>query len=219
MTQVKVCGLCSAHDAASAVGSGARYLGVVLSARGPRAQEPSGAAAVLRERGRAAAVGVFVDEAPERVAELAELLALDVIQLHGDEAPTRIAALRRLTRAAVWKAIRVRDAAAARHDIVHYAEHVDGVLLDGWSPGAVGGTGTRFAWDALTDVRSVLPAGVQLIVAGGLHAGNVGEAIAALQPDVVDVSSGVEVRPGEKSETKVRAFIASAQRACKEAAD
>ena len=219
MTQVKICGLCRAQDAATAAASGARYLGVVLSACGPRAQEPAGASAVLRERGGAAAVGVFVGEAPERVARMAELLSLDVVQLHGDEQPSTIAALRRLTDAAVWKAVRVRDAAAARRDIVRFAEHVDGVLLDGWSAGALGGSGTRFAWDALTDVRRLLPAGVQLIAAGGLDAGNVGEAIAALEPDVVDVSSGVEVRPGEKSEAKVRAFIASARRALREAAE
>jgi phosphoribosylanthranilate isomerase len=166
---------------------------------------------VLAARGAARTVGVFVDEPAERVARLVERLALDVVQLHGSERPEDVRALRDGAGVTIWKAVRVRAAAGARETIAAWASHVDGVLLDGYSSAGAGGTGTRFDWDALTDVRELVPVGVTLGIAGGLHAGNVANAIEVLGPDLVDTSSGVEVRPGVKSHERIRAFVEAAR--------
>ncbi len=207
MTRVKVCGLCRAEDAAYAAHAGASWLGVILSAHGPRALDAAAAARVLAVRGGAAAVGVFVDEPAARVAQVARTLSLDVVQLHGAESVEHIAEIRAAAGVQIWKAIRVREAGAARARIAAYAPHVDGILLDAFTERAAGGTGTSFDWSQLAGVRTLLGASVRLIVAGGLRAENVSQAIAQLEPDVVDVSSGVEARPGEKSHERVRAFI------------
>lgn len=216
MTAVKVCGLCRPADAGCAAEAGASYLGVILSARGPRAQSAERAAAVLAARATAAAVGVFVDEAAGQVIELARTLRLDVVQLHGNEPPAIIDDIREAAGVTVWKAVRVQDAAAARADVERYAAHADGILLDAYSDRGAGGTGTLFDWAALADVRAALKPSVRLILAGGLNPENVRAAIAAIGPDVVDVSSGVEVRPGEKSEALMRAFMERAQPSRKE---
>ena len=212
MTQIKVCGLCRPGDAAAAVSAGASHLGVILSAHGPRALDEQRAREVLEARGAAHAVGVFVDEPAERVVALSRGLGLDTLQLHGSETIADVRALRVRTGAAIWKAVRVRDAGMAREMVAVWASHADGILLDGWSDHAAGGAGASFDWGALCDVRALVPAHVTFIVAGGLRADNVAAAIDALSPDVVDVSSGVEEQPGMKSQEKMRAFIAAAKR-------
>ena len=154
---------------------------------------------------------VLVDEPVDRIAALAEELHLDVLQLHGAETVEDVRALRSRTVASIWKSIRVRDAHDARESIAAWAEHADGLLLDGWSPHAAGGTGTAFEWEALRDVRAQIPAHVTLVVAGGLTADNVASAIRLLSPDIVDVSSGVETEPGIKSHERIRAFVAASR--------
>ncbi|HEU5210764.1 MAG TPA: phosphoribosylanthranilate isomerase [Longimicrobiales bacterium] len=218
MTSVKVCGLCRPEDAAAAVAAGASYVGVILSAHGPRALDEARARAVLAERGAARAVGVFVDEPLDRIVACAERLRLGALQLHGRETIADVGMLRSRTDASIWKSVRVRDARGAREAVAAWTSHVDGLLLDGWSPHAAGGTGTAFEWEALHDVRALVPEHVTLVVAGGLSAENVARAIEVLAPDVVDVSSGVETGPGEKSEEKIRAFVAAARMQRKEAA-
>jgi len=211
MTAVKVCGLCRPEDAAAAAAAGVAHVGVILSACGPRALDESRASRVLDERGAARAVGVFVDESVERVAALAEWLRLDTVQLHGNESIEQVSELRARTDAAIWKAVRVRDGQTARAELAAWTSHVDGILLDGWSAHAAGGTGASFDWHSLHDVRAQVPAHVTLVVAGGLRADNVAHAIAALAPDVVDTSSGVETEPGVKSHEKIRAFVLAAR--------
>lgn len=211
MTAVKVCGLCRPEDAVTAAAAGAQYLGVILSAHGPRVRSAEQAAAVLAGRAGAAAVGVFVDETAARVIGLARALRLDVVQLHGSESPATIDEIRDAAAVTVWKAVRVRDAATARAEVGLYAAHVDGILLDAYSDRGAGGTGTLFDWAVLGDVRAGLSPGTRLILAGGLNPENVRAAIAAIGPDIVDVSSGVEIRPGEKSAALMRTFIERAQ--------
>lgn len=209
--QVKICGICRAQDAATAAEAGAAYLGMILSARGPRALDLAHAADVARARGNARLVGVFVDEPVAAMVRAAERLGLDMVQLHGDEAPNTVSVLRTRTQARIWKALRVRDRASTLRDLDRYAERVDGILLDGHAGAAYGGSGASFDWELLRDVRAILPRGVQLIVAGGLTPENVAAAAAALAPDIVDVSSGVEAEVGVKSPELVRAFIARAK--------
>jgi phosphoribosylanthranilate isomerase len=144
--------------------------------------------------------GVFVDEAPEVVEETARRVGLDTVQLHGREAPTECAGydLR------VVKAVRV-DAGFAGEHVEPYRGQCDAVLLDTYTTSAAGGTGERFDWTLCHEI----PDDVPFILAGGLDPTNVGEAVRIARPYAVDVSSGVERRPGEKDTAKMSAFVAA----------
>jgi phosphoribosylanthranilate isomerase len=205
---VKVCGLCRPEDARVAADAGAAWIGVILAPGRSRSQTVA-QAGVIFDRAAARRVGVFVDAPAAAVAEAAGALSLDAVQLHGDESPAEVQKLRSLVACEIWKAVRVRDAAAAAADARAYAGMVDAVLLDGWSPVAHGGAGVRFDWSAVAAADA--PAGVRLIVAGGLAPDNVAEAVALLRPSMVDVSSGVESAPGVKSAEKIHAFVAAAR--------
>jgi phosphoribosylanthranilate isomerase len=207
--RVKICGVCRAADAALAGAAGADYVGVILAPGYGRTLTVDDAAVVLAAATSLRA-GVFVDGTRETVAEAADRLGLDVIQLHGSETPEAAHALRS-PRRIVWKAVRVKHAADVHAAIERYAGCVDGLLLDGWSAAAAGGTGARFDWAAVAAQRAAWPAGLDLIAAGGLSPENVGRAVAQLAPDVVDVSSGVESAPREKSAERVREFIEAAR--------
>lgn len=193
-------------DVDAAVRLGARYVGVIF-AQGPRRVTPDAAHHLLRDVppsvGR---VGVFgPDLEPEAAAEVALAAGVDVMQLHGDPDEPTLARARRAFGGRVWAALRVRgdvlpDTASALF------RAADAVVLDAYSPTALGGTGTSVPWAALRDAMSAMRAAGRLVLAGGLRPDNVAVAIQALQPDVVDVSSGVESAPGIKDEAKLRAF-------------
>jgi phosphoribosylanthranilate isomerase len=144
--------------------------------------------------------GVFVDEAPEVVEETAHRVGLDTVQLHGHEAPMECAGydLR------VVKSLRV-DAGFCGASVEPHRGSCDAVLLDTYSSSAAGGTGERFDWTLCHEVPEDMP----FILAGGLDPTNVGEAVRIARPYAVDVSSGVERRPGEKDATKMSAFVAA----------
>ena len=205
---VKVCGVCRAEDARVAVEAGAAFIGVILAPGRLRSRTAAQAAAIF-ESVAARRVGVFVDAGAAEVAEAAQRLSLDAVQLHGDESVDLVRRIRAAVACDVWKALRVRDGAALTRAADAYGGAADALLLDGWSPGAHGGAGVRFDWSAVA--AAGLPAGVPLIVAGGLTADNVAAAVALLQPSLVDVSSGVETEPGRKSAEKIHAFIAAAR--------
>lgn len=207
---VKICGLTRRSDVEAAAASGARYGGVILAPGGRRSVAVAGAGALFAGL-PLAPVGVFVDAEAETVAEAATVAGLRVVQLHGSEPAATARALRADGRWAVWKAVHVRDADSLARAADEYASDVDALLLDGWSPSAPGGTGTRFDWDALAARRAELPETLALVVAGGLDPENVARAIELLRPQVVDVSSGVETAPGVKDPAAIRAFIAAAR--------
>lgn len=203
---VKVCGVCRPVDAALVSDAGADYLGVILSVGFPRSRVEAEAAAIYAAAGALRRVGVFVDPDPAVVERLVARLGISVVQLHGEEPPALAHALRERG-LEVWKAFRPRSGEDLLQRLEPYGGAIDAILLDGGR----GGTGARFDWDALGDIRARLPAGVRLVVAGGLTPVNVTGAVRALHPDAVDVSSGVESAPGEKSAEAVRAFIAAAR--------
>jgi phosphoribosylanthranilate isomerase len=207
--RVKICGLTRAEDARAAEAAGATYGGVILARGGPRSLEPAAAAAVLEGTGLRR-VGVFVNEDPDAMLRSADLIGLQIMQLHGEESPERVDELRRSSGREVWKAIRPRGGEEFALALEAYAEVVDGLLLDGWSPSARGGTGARFPWAEIAAFRDRVPEGVRLIAAGGLTPENVAEAVAVLRPAVVDVSSGVEVAPGIKQHSLIERFAAAA---------
>lgn len=204
----KICGLRRREDAETAAAAGAGFAGVILAPGGKRSIAPEDAAGILAGL-PLRRVGVFVDAPAAEVRRAAAVAGLQVVQLHGGETPDDARAVRAEGGREVWKAIRPRTAADFLAALERYGAAVDGILLDGWSPDAPGGTGSRFPWEEVAPLRRRVPRGVKLIVAGGLDAQNVARAIALLDPDVVDVSSGVESAPGIKDPAAVRAFVSS----------
>lgn len=209
--EVKVCGVCRPEDAAAAAAAGADLLGVILDAASARRRGAGEAAAIYQAAGGVQRAGVFADAPVEAVIAAAASLGLDVVQLHGDELADDVERIRAGGPWSVWKALRPRAADELLRGIDAYAGLVDGLLVDGWSATAAGGSGVRAPWTELRAARDQVPAHVRFILAGGLTAANVGAAIAALKPDVVDVSSGVEHALGEKSAEAMRAFVAAAR--------
>ncbi len=206
---VKMCGLTRREDAISAFERGATYAGVVLAPDGKRTVSESAAAAILKDL-PILKVGVFVDAGVEDMAAAARTIGLHAIQLHGDESPETVQALRQLGPWEIWKAVRLRSGGDLIAAITLFSSSVDALVLDGWSGAARGGTGTAFDWTKLSPLRHQVPAGVRLVVAGGLTPQNVPVAIQLLSPDVVDVSSGVESSPGIKDPARLIAFLAAA---------
>lgn len=204
---VKICGLGRQRDVEAALEAGADYLGLVF-AESPRQLTPARAKELV-EGTTAAAVGVFVDAPAVEVLRAAESVPLDVVQLHGSESPELCASVRG-GGIRVWKALRPTEPAELAEEVARYREHVDGLLVEGHSEEAAGGTGTSFPhewWgEAGLDRISQNGDAPALILAGGLTPENVAGALARTRPDVVDVSSGVESEPGRKDPDRIRAF-------------
>jgi phosphoribosylanthranilate isomerase len=203
---VKICGLTRRADALHAAEAGADYVGAVLVPNTPRAQTPEEARSLF-EGVRVPSVIVVADLALSELQSAAERVGATVIQLHGNEPPGFAAELRKTGPWMIWKAIRVRGQADVLEGLSRFGDVVDGLLLDAWHPEKAGGTGTRFSREAVTGVRDDFPPGLLLVAAGGLRPDNVREAVVELRPHVVDVSSGVEDRPGVKNRLHVEKFI------------
>jgi len=201
MFRVKICGITNWTDARHAIEAGCDAIGFNFYPWSPRYVTPQAAEAIRRRLPREiAAVGVFVNEAPAAVSELADAIHLDYAQLHGEERP---AAARAVARSAtVIKAFRVgprfRVSQIARYPAAAF-------LLDGALPrGRLrGGTGHSFDWALARPAAQYGP----IVLAGGLTAENVAQAIHAARPTAVDVASGVESAPGHKDARKLRAFL------------
>lgn len=206
MVEVKYCGLMRPEDAREAALLGARYAGVIL-AEGPRNLIDDVAVRVLAAvPNPVSRVGVFGDDQPEDIAGRARRLRLDVVQLHGDPTPATIARVREHWTGDVWAVQRIRgsDVPASAVDLFAVA---DAVVLDARMDGKLGGTGVALPWKDIRDRIHSLRAGrARLVLAGGLTPDNVGTAIRLLEPDVVDVSSGVEREVGAKDHSLMRAF-------------
>ncbi len=209
MVRAKICGLMRREDALAADAAGADYLGVVLTAGFGRSVRPADARALF-EGTQAPKVAVLVNETVDGAVAAARALGADVIQLHGNEQPVVVEALRARGTWTLWKAVRVRTLEDVEHAVARYAHLVDGFLIEGRNDAALGTGGARVRLDP-AKVRALLPVHVTFVLAGGLTADTVTDAALAFQPDVVDVSSGVERALGEKDHAKVRAFIDGAR--------
>jgi phosphoribosylanthranilate isomerase len=198
--RVKVCGITSVEDGLMAAGAGADALGFVFWPKSSRAIDVEAARRIVRALPPfVTCVGVFVDASREELARAADAVGLDVLQLHGQESLDDIECLPR----PVLKALRV-DASFSIETAVRFAERGAVLLLDAGTAAQPGGTGRTCDWGVARRVRDRVGA---LVLAGGLAASNVAEAIAAVEPAAVDVSSGVESAPGRKDPLKVAAFI------------
>ena len=202
-TRIKICGLTREEDVDAAVAAGADALGFVFYPPSPRYVTPQRAAELVqRIPPFVDVVGLFVNEAPMNVLAACETLPINLLQFHGDE---DAAYCRQFSRP--WlRAARVRPGL----DLVEFARNFSaarGLLLDAFVEG-YGGGGHVFDW---TLIPSGLPAA--LVLSGGLHADNVGEAIQRVRPVAVDVSSGVEKAKGIKDHDKIAAFVAAVRAA------
>ncbi len=203
--RVKICGLTNADDARAAVAAGADYVGVVVTPGFGRSVEPEQAAEVLADVALPR-VAVVVDQPPETVAAAAETIRAAVIQLHGAEDAESVRELRGLGPWRVWKAVRARSVDDVAAVVATLGDHVDGILVEGWKEGVVGGGGVRLHAGARA-VRDAVPSHRTFVLAGGLTPENVADAVARFRPDVVDVSSGVERAERVKDADRIRAFV------------
>ena len=211
--EVKFCGITRAEDAAEAARLGAGFVGAIF-AGGPRLVDPARAAENFASLpGHVRRVGVFGAQSLEEIAYAARAASLDVVQLHDDPSAEHVSAVGSATAAKVWAVLRIEDSIPA--DAYRLAGVADGILLDARVDGRLGGTGRALAWGGLASSVRKLRAetGCTVVLAGGLTAENVGTAIEALEPDIVDVSSGVERAPGFKDHQRMRAFMHAVHRA------
>jgi phosphoribosylanthranilate isomerase len=208
---VKICGLGSEAAVAAAVAGGAAYVGFVFYPPSPRAIGAAEAArlcaAVPAGVGR---VGLFVDADDEAIAAVLDRVPLDLLQFHGEESPERVAAAKLRFGRRVVKAISVaagQDAAVA----ARYEDVADMLLFDAKPPRRAdalpGGNGLAFDWRLIAGRTWRLP----WMLSGGLDATLLAEAVRISGASLVDVSSGVERRPGDKDPDKIREFLAVAR--------
>jgi phosphoribosylanthranilate isomerase len=195
---VKVCGITNAEDAMAAVEQGAHALGFNFYAKSPRYLSPREAGAITAALPAGVLkIGVFVNADEEQMKAILDEAHLDIVQLHGDER-TAPAGMR------VWKAAAVHEGFQMEQLDRFPAE---AYVLDTPTQ-AYGGSGHTFPWN------KVHSEGRRIIIAGGLDASNVGEAIAATQPWGVDACSRLESSPGKKDHGRMARFIAAALSAC-----
>jgi len=214
--RVKICGIMRTEDAVVAAHAGADYLGAILS-EGYGRTVPLDRAVEYGAETRLPVVGVTVDESVEQLIRIGEEAELSVLQLHGSEDPETATRVRDAGPWEVWKALRVRSTDEILEALEVWTGVVDGLLLDGWHPEHRGGSGVRFPWDLLVPLRGRFPEDLAFVAAGGLTPDNVAEAVRRMSPDVVDVSSGVEIAHGVKEPGRVRSFIRGARSAARDA--
>lgn len=214
-TLIKLCGFRDATNAVAVADAGADFIGLNFwpgSKRFVAAAHGADIAAALRERDgqRTAVVGLFVNQSVHEIAAVAAQAHLNVIQLHGDEPATFVAEVIAVTGCEVWKAVAVHADATTTMatTLASWANAgAAAVVFDAPSAGR-GGSGVAFDWQLVADVVATQPA-PRLVLAGGLHAGNVQHAMASVRPWAVDVASAVESAPGIKDLAKVCAFVAA----------
>jgi len=209
-TKVKICGLKTEAALEAALAGGADYVGLVFFPPSPRNVTPAAAKALAdKARGRARIVALMVDPDDALIDSVMASADPDLIQLHGEEKPERVSEIHRRWGRPVMKAIKVETAADTRA-ADDYRGATDLILYDARAPAEStrpGGNGAPFDWRALTGVGDSRG----FVLSGGLTPDNVAEAIRITGAAVVDVSSGVERRPGEKDPDLIRRFLQAAK--------
>jgi len=210
---VKICGINSRGALEAAVSNGARFVGFIFYPPSPRAVAPEDAALLAAlVPPHIIKVGVFVDPDPVAIDDTLLHVPLDVLQLHGGESPRNMDELRQTFRLPLIKAIKVAEAADV--DLARSFEgHADYLLFDAKPPAnrddmLPGGNALSFDWRLLAGRSWKTP----WFLSGGLHVGNLAEAVGQSGARLVDTSSGVELRPGLKDPDKIAAFLQLAAR-------
>lgn len=203
-TRIKCCGMTRVEDALLAAELGTDAIGVVITARSKRRVDLAQARAIVAAMPPfVTTVALLMDDSEATVRAVIEQVQPNLLQFHGDESDAWCAQFGR----PYLKAIAMGEGAAALPRLRDYP-HAAGLLLDGHGLGEPGGSGKAFDW-------SLMPAELAqpLVLAGGLHAGNVDEAIRIARPWAVDVASGIEASPGIKDPARLAAFIAAVRAA------
>jgi len=196
--RVKICGITNAKDAEMAVEAGADALGFIFVAGTPRYIDPDAAREIVKDLPPLVSpVGVFADHPIEEIERVIDRCGFRTVQLHGSEAPEYC---RRLA-VSVIKTFRVRSGGPPPP---FEAYRVHAFLLDTFVEGKLGGTGKTFPLEVVSSAKGF----GRVIIAGGLNPKNVAQVIREVHPYAVDVSSGVESKPGRKDPQKLRDFIA-----------
>jgi phosphoribosylanthranilate isomerase len=207
---VKICGLSTRETLDAALQAGADMVGFVFFPASPRHIGLNTAHDLGRQaRGRALKAALTVDADDATLANMVEALQPDILQLHGKETVARLRDIRQTFGLPVMKAIAV-ETPVDLASLPGYAAVADRILFDARAPRDAtrpGGLGTAFDWRVLENLDLKLP----FMVSGGLHAGNVAEAVRVSRAGGVDVSSGVERAPGVKDPEMIRAFIRAAR--------
>jgi len=201
-TKVKICGITTLEDARFVSGALAHYMGFVFYEDSPRHISPAKAGAIINWLHGPECVGVFVNQPLDDVNMIARQTGIDFVQLHGNENPDYCS----LVDKPVIKAIHVEEedtASDLNARIDPFLDHVEYLLFDTKVEGKWGGTGEAFNWSLLDEVSQ----GVPYFLAGGLNPDNIFEACKEVHPYAVDVSSGLEDKPGVKDFDKVDAFM------------
>ncbi len=211
---VKICGLTRVEDAVAAVAAGVTFVGVVFFRLSPRFLTPPQATAILDQLpDNVGRVGLFADPDDTWLDEVVNHVRLDMIQLHGRESVERVKTVRQTFGLPVMKAIALQTAEDLAA-VSGYLQVVDWLLFDSRPPASAarpGGHGIAFDWNLLQllQIQTQAQWSVPWMLAGGLTPINVAEAIRRTGATAVDVSSGVEERPGVKSIAKIHAFLES----------
>jgi phosphoribosylanthranilate isomerase len=209
-TKVKICGLKTEAALEAALAGGADYVGLVFFPPSPRNLAPETARSLAaKARGRASIVALMVDPDDALIEAVVASADPDILQLHGEETPERVTEVRRRWGKPVMKAIKV-ETAADSEAALRYRGSADLILFDARAPAEStrpGGNGAPFDWRALAGVGDKLA----YVLSGGLTPDNVAEAIRVTGAQAVDVSSGVESRPGEKDPELIRRFLRAAK--------
>jgi len=206
LVKVKICGITNSEDALAACEYGADALGFIFYKKSPRFIELERVKDIIKDLPPfVTTVGVFVDEDADRISEIADAAKLDIIQLHGSEPPEFCNVFKRK----IIKAFKIQGQGARgkgqENEIRRYT--VSAYLLDTYKEGVEGGTGETFNWEIAKEAKGF----GRIILAGGLTPQNVAEAVETVMPYGVDVSSGVEQKPGKKDLQKVKNFIERAK--------
>ena len=198
--KIKICGITNEKDALFAEQSGATYLGFILYPKSLRYIEPKAIHDIIQKLdSKINTVGVFVDESPEKVNKIITEIGLTHVQLHGEESVEDCKKIN----VPVIKAFRIATAKDLE-EIPAYKNSVHAILLDTYVKGYSGGTGQSFNWNLAVMAKQF---DIPLFLSGGLTPDTVQDAIHKVQPYGVDVSSGVEISPGQKDNKKVASFI------------
>ncbi len=220
MTWVKICGITNLEDALTAIDAGADALGFVFFAKSPRKITAEEARKIIEKLpANIEKVGVFVLDSGENIAEIAEQAKLTAVQVHIRdkgilEHPISSGRKHYLAVSANNFFDQENAEFAVPKNGADAAQWLHAVFLDSGTPQQPGGTGKVFDWHkAVATAERIQRSGLRLVVAGGLTPTNVSEAMKTLKPWGVDVSSGVEAKPGKKDPEKVRAFISAVRRA------
>lgn len=199
-TRIKICGITRLEDARVASNLGVDALGFIFYQKSPRYIQPEMARNIITSLPPFVnRVGVFVNESPETILQIAQSTGIDTVQLHGSESPDLCSSISTLL--PVIKAFSIQSV----NDLSQLKNfNVQGLLLDTWSGQMLGGSGKTFDWNIARKATEMYE---NIILAGGLGPSNLEDALNLVQPYAVDINSGIEIMPGVKNPHKIRDVV------------